>query len=199
MRSRFRWQSADPLRGFSAYSNGQLEFLTVGDLTKLGQIQPKLDQRRGGVGVAMGDRIATARKELSQSGVAEALELDVRVCDYWAHLASITDRPLHGSSEARRVLSKPLAWQNPLMQAWELKQVLRLWDAADAICEDAICDLCEELLPSRPESVLRAALAMSPYESSLRDRIVTAQTKRGEPGDPRRIHRQFPRLTSTLA
>src|SRR3546814_8417335 len=89
------------------------------------------------------------------------------------------------SANIRRVL-KFVPFRNPLIEAFELKQLMRMWEAAVDMFEDTICDLVEELLPTRPVSVLAEAMGCASEKGPMQ-RVELAREQRGLAGDERRL------------
>src|SRR3546814_18583390 len=81
------------------------------------------------------------------------------------------------SANIRRVL-KFVPFRNPLIEAFALKQLMRMWEAAADMFEDTNCDLVEELLPTRPVSVLAEAMGWA-SEKGPRPRVELGGEQRG--------------------
>jgi len=82
-----------------------------------------------------------------------------------------------------------MAFSNPLIRVWEVKQLTAMYLAAVDVLEDTLIDLVEELSPThRLSDILRAAHTSS--EERLDERIAAQRTACGGPNDPRRVLRQ---------
>ena len=81
-------------------------------------------------------------------------------------------------------------FRSPMIEAWELLQLSRMYQAAADIFEDLTVDLIGELRGQRPDEVLAVASGSGTVERMER-RIQRAHAARGGPGDPRRYPTQF--------
>lgn len=184
--SRFRWSASDVVDIVTGHTGGQTEFTTVEDLRALQRYRYAVLDQAAWTRNAMADRLELAREHLSEEkwgSVTSGLGLTELECAHAMWFAAHeTERD---SANIRRVL-KFVPFRNPLIEAFELKQLMRLWEAAADMFEDTICDLVEELLPSRPLAVLAEAIG-SASEKGPMQRIELAREQRGHAGDERRI------------
>lgn len=186
--ARFRWFPEDPINLVTAHTGGRLDFSTPGDV-------PLLEQAI----LAAGDEWELVRNTFASKlddtrqiivdvrEIAALLNMGLVECEsaLWFHRQA----PALGNNiNIRRVL-RFVPFRNPLLEAWELKQLLRLYEAAYDVLEDALCDLLEELLPTR-DAVYLTSLTRSSTEQGMRARIAYSRELRGGPGDPRRVHHQ---------
>ena len=188
--SRFRWWDEHAMRIVTRHTGGQLEFSTVRHLELLQQYQYQVGEHLLLCREAMAEPLRQARDTLGGwEPVAAALGLSVVDCKVILWFAAGT-RPEDRTNVNVKAVLRKLPFSNPLIQAWELKQLWRLYEAAADIFEDAICDLIEELRPTRPEEVLvRASQDVSPV--GLAARVRHARQERGGPEDPRRTPAQI--------
>lgn len=184
--SRFRWSTRDVIGVVTGHTGGQTEFTTVGDLRSLQRYRYAVLDQVGRTRNAMADRLRVARDELGEdqwgsvAGAVGLTELECAQAMWFA--AHETDRD---SANIRRVL-KFVPFRNPLIEAFELKQLMRLWEAAADMLEDTICDLVEELIPTRPAAVLADAVGIAGAKG-LTQRVALAREQRGPEGDERRL------------
>lgn len=187
--SRFRWSTHDAVDVVTWHTGGQTEFTTVKDLRALQRYRYAVLDQAGRASNAMADRLQLAKDELSEEqwgSVTGALGLTELECAHAMWFAAHeTERD---STNIRRVL-KFVPFRNPLIEAFELKQLMRLYEGAANMLEDTICDLVEELLPTRPASVLAEAIC-TPSEKGLAQRVELARAERGFADDDRRLPSQ---------
>lgn len=183
--SRFRWSSADAVSIVTAMSGGQVDFNGLRGLRTLLEMQGSVDAYALECRQLMVAAAQHAANELEAVHVvADALEIAPVHVAPTAWLAMSADDT---RANVQRVLTGiPLT--NPLTQAWELKQLWRLYVAARTVLEDTICDLIDEA-SGVDEHALVTAAGMSDA-AALRERVQRARTERGGPGDLRRSPRQ---------
>lgn len=186
LESRFRWTGEHVMSIVTRHTGGQLSFRTVAHLELLrryqGQVQAYSDRCR----LAMADPLLLARATLGGGWgpTGRAVGLSVVDCKATVWLAVGEPPEARTNLNVARAL-RDLPFVNPLIEAWELKQVWRMYEAAAGVVEDAICDLVDELVGSRPADVLAVAAGMT--VGGMWRRIADAHDARGWPGDPRRI------------
>ena len=187
--SRFRWSARDVIGVVTGHSGGQTEFTTVEDLRALQRYRYAVLDQAAWTRNAMADRLELARESLGEErwgSVTDGLGLTELECAHAMWFAAHEEE--RDSANIRRVL-KFVPFRNPLIEAFELKQLMRLWEAAAGMLEDTVCDVVEELLPTRPVAVLSEAIGTT-SENSLMQRVALAREERGHPGDPRRTPTQ---------
>ena len=184
--SRFRWSANDIIDIVTGLSGGQTEFTTVEDLRALQGYRYSVLDQAAWTRNAIADRLELAREHLGEEhwgSVISSLGLTELECAHarWfaAHEAE------RDSANIRRVL-KFVPFRNPLIEAFELKQLMRMWEAAADLLEDTLCDLVEELLPTRPITVLAEAIGTA-SEKGPTQRLDLARLERGPMGEPRRL------------
>lgn len=184
--SRFRWSTNDVVDVVTGHTGGQTEFTTVEDLRALQRYRYAVLDQVSRTSNAMADRLQLAKDELGEQQwgtVTGALGLTELECAHSMWFAAYeTERD---SANIRRVL-KFVPFRNPLIETFELKQLMRLWEASANMLEDTICDLVAELLPTRPASVLAEAVCTA-SEKGLAQRVALAREERGLAGDERRL------------
>lgn len=184
--SRFRWTGEHVMAVVTRYTGGQLEFTSVGHLGLLQRYQMDLLTYGSQVRDALAERLPAISDTLGDSWTptAEALGLTIVDCKATVWFAVGTTPEQRTNLNVRRVLEY-VPFRNPLIEAWELKQLWRMYEAAADVFEDTICDLVDELRGSRPvEALVSAVDALSP--AGLQQRIDFARGQRGVPGDARR-------------
>ena len=87
-------------------------------------------------------------------------------------------------------------FRSPLIEAWELLQLSRMYQAAADVFEDLTVDLIGELRGQRPDEVLAVASGSGTI-ARMEQRIERAYDARGGPGDPRRYPSQFRSITAS--
>lgn len=186
--SRFRWTGEHVMDILTRQTSGQLDFTTLRHLQVLQRDQNHLAVVALQCRLAMAEPLRQAVLELGgKEPVAEALGLSVSTCTATMSMASGAPAEERTNADVEHVL-RGLPFSNPLIQAWELKQLWRLYEAACTALEDTICDLLVELAPLQPVAALREATA--PASGIPGDRIRWARQERGEAGDPRRSAQQ---------
>lgn len=187
--SRFRWWGQHAVDIVTWETGGQTEFVTLGHLEELQRHQYRVLDQACVVRNAMAQRLQLASDAYGDDWVtvSAALGLTEVECASAVWFAGYAPAEEFESANVQRVL-KFVPFRNPLIEAWELKQLLRLFEAAADLLEDAICDLVEELLPTRPVAAIAAA-ADTPA-SGLQQRVDQARDERGAAGDSRRIPEQ---------
>lgn len=188
----FRWYTEDALKLVTWATGGRMEFTRVDDLVELRHAQERLIDDAARARHAMADRLTVVKAEtgLQWSRARELMGLtrvEAESAIWFAEHAPAEDRV--ETADVRRVLGY-IPFRNPLSEAWELKQLVGLLEAAGDMLEDTICDLVEELLPTRPAAVLGEA-AGTPNERGLLRRVEVAREERGHEGDPRRLPEQI--------
>ena len=190
--SRFRWATEDAVDVVTWHTGGQTEFTTVDDLRSLQTYQYAVLDQAQWTSNAMADKLEVARRELDEGlwgSVLDGVGLTQVECDAALWFAEGAGPGERDSTNIRRVL-KFVPFRNPLIEAFELKQLMRLYQAAGDMLEDAICDLLEELSSTRPDAVLADA-SSTPGVNGIRHRVEVARRDRGLPGDQRRIPEQI--------
>jgi len=187
--SRFRWTGQDAVGIVTWETGGQTEFVTLADLELLQRIQYKVLGLADPARNAMAQRLQLAYDAFGDgwATTSEALGLSEVECSAAVWFAEHAAPEDFDSVNVRRVL-KFVPFRNPLIEAWELKQLVRVFEAAGNLLEDAICDLAQELLPTRPEAAIAAAMNTSPL--GVTQRVAAALEERGGAGDERRIPEQ---------
>lgn len=189
--SRFQWTGEHAVDIITRHTGGQVEFTDVRHLRRLQHEQNEIAAYTGQCRTAMGEPLREAARTVigSWDAVAEAVGLDA------GHLKAIEDLSAGATAEqrsnpdVRRVL-RQLPFSNPLIQVWELKQLVNLFQAAVDLVEDTLCDLLLELSSSHPPSVLIAATIPELWALTPAKRVEWARKERGGPSDPRRTPRQ---------
>lgn len=188
--SQFRWDAQDVIGILTWHTGGQTEFTTVDDLRALQAHQYAVMDQADRARNALADRVIIAQQELAGDwdSVLGSLGMSDLECEAAIWFAASAGDDARDSADVRRVL-KFVPFRNPLIEAFELKQLLRMYEAAGNMLEDAICDLVSELLPTRPEAILAAA-ASTPGEGGLEQRVSISRAERGGPGSAGRIPQQ---------
>ena len=189
--SRFQWTGEHAVDIITRHTGGQVEFTDVRHLRRLQHEQDEIAAYTGQCRTAMGEPLREAAHTVigSWNAVAEAVGLDA------GHLKAIEDLSVGAKPQERtnpdvRWVLRQLPFSNPLIQVWELKQLVNLFQAAVDLVEDTLCDLLLELSSSHPPAVLMAATIPELWALTPAKRVEWARKERGGPGDPRRTPRQ---------
>jgi hypothetical protein len=163
---------------------GRLDYTTVADLQLLQSYLDPLLVYTDQVRDAMGERLGAAEGTVPLDRVVEVLGLPLLEARAAIWSGGIS-RPEERTNLNIRAVLEYVPFRNPLIEAWELKQLLRMYEAACNVVEDAICDLIIELRDTRPDEVLIAASGAG-CRRGLEGRVAVARDERGGPGDARR-------------
>jgi len=191
-RARFRWWGEHVMKIVTSRTGGQLDFTSVADLEWLRRYQCEHAEYTFQCQMAMAEPLTAALETLgSWDAVREPIGLSLTECRATVGLARREPPEARTNPDVERILRMvgSQVFQNPLILAWELKQMWRMHDAVVDVFEDTICDLVEELRGSRPDEILARA-AGSALPKGLDTRIAYAREARGQAGDPRRIPTQ---------
>lgn len=188
--SRFQWTGEHAVDIITRHTGGQVEFSTVRHLRRLQREQDEIADYTTQCRLAMGDALDAAAGTLvgGWAAVADAVGLDVGHAKAIGELASFTSAKERTNPDVRRVL-RQLPFSNPLIQVWELKQLVNLFQAAVDLVEDTLCDLLDELADVHPPAVLMEAAGQQSLLPVAR--VDWARKARGGLGDPRRVPRQL--------
>ena len=189
--SRFQWTGEHAVDIVTRGTGGRLEFTDVRHLRRLQREQNEIADYTTQCRMAMGAPLREAAGTVvgGWDTVAEVLGLSAGNAKATEYLASFTPAAERTNPDVRRVL-RQLPFSNPLIQVWELKQLVNLFQAAVDLVEDTLCDLLLELSSSHPPSVLMAATLPQLQALTPAKRVEWARKERGGPGDPRRTPRQ---------
>jgi hypothetical protein len=187
--SRFQWTGEHAVDIITWHTGGRVDYTTLAHLQMISRDQTEIRAYGTQCQLGMAEPLKQARPVVpgGWKGVADAVGLTVADCTMTLSLASRTPPDECTNADVRRVL-RGLPFTNPLIQIWELKQLWRLYEAADDLLEDTLCDLLLELLPTHPADELR--LATGPYAPPPATRVGWNRAERGGPGDDRRIPSQ---------
>lgn len=188
--ARWRWFPETAIAVVAHKTGGRLDFSSTSDVPFLDEALEQVYRQRDVAQWAIAEKIVQTSEVIPDlDTIAELLGLPSSECSHIVWLYKMT-RPTVTSDRHTSEVLEYVPFRNPLTEAWELKQLLRLYDAACAIAEDALCDLLDELLETRPAQTVLPLLAREHTEAQVRERIAHARRERGEPGDPRRLPEQ---------
>lgn len=186
--SHFRWVPEDPLHIALDYSHGRVLFETPAHLSRLDDQLMELREWKGQITDAMAAPLRQARSRYTRAKWDQALDL-IGLTEYDARvLIGTAHQQTRQNPDVRRVL-RGFPLPNPLTNVWELRQMESMYQAAENLLEDALCDLVEELAPRHGWANL-AAVTVGRTERQLRFRLERQLQERGGPGDPRRAPHQ---------
>ena len=197
--SEFTWGEVDVTRIFLRFARGRCEFDALEHLVALAGQQQRLYEHFEPVGLVAAEMLTRAQHELPPQDWPDArtmLNLD-RVSAsmaMWPAQVRPENVPAALEHPEVRAVMHGYAFPNPLSRAWELLQVLGMYESAIAVFEDMICDLATELQPDHGWISLAqhcsrgAGFTVSP--SQMRRRVEGHHDERGRAGDPRRRVRQ---------
>lgn len=195
--SKFRWDSTEALLVATEFTGGRQDFRTVADLRELEVYRLALSEYTTTCQRALGLALQEARNGLGTSGwegVAALLDLSAVDCSASSYFARWGDPRIAGqfsNPQVRRIrkMCAGFFFASPLLLAWELAQLWKLYRAAEELLEDTLVDLVVELQPHVHTSDLLHALHTT-TEVGLSNRINSQRHGRGPAGDPRRAPRQ---------
>ncbi len=193
--SRFQWCGSEALLVATEFTRGRQEFTSVQDLRDLARYQREVGEYSTVCQRAFGDAVKQARKAICPhdwAPVAAELDLTSEECASSSFFATWSDPEERTNAQVERVqrIVDGLFFSNPLIRAWELRQLWALYLAAEGIIEDTLVDLVVELRSTRRPADLADAAGLFTAEGL--DYLVKGHREtRGEPGDPRRTPSQY--------
>lgn len=189
--SRTRWTFEHALAVALSFTGGRTDFTTVADLRRLQQAQAELVEYGDQARLALAETLRAAQPVFGPRWGSALEAIGMTRLD-WDILAWTTAGRMSlatNAEVARTVEGLPVP--NPLTEAWELRQLWQMYEAATNILEDALCDLVVELTELRPAAVLLEATGEW-AEYALLQRVEAARDARGGPRDPRRaVHQTY--------
>lgn len=195
--SKFRWWDTEAVLVATEFTGGRNNFRTIADLRELERYRISVSEYALTCQRALGLALKDVRSNLNLSGwdrVGDLLDLDPGECassSFFATWADPYDSRQISNPQVRRIrrMCDGFFFASPLLLAWELKQLWRLYQAAEDVLEDTLVDLLVELRETARTQDLVRAIGMS-TEAGLDDRIAMQRDARGPVGDPRRIPQQ---------
>lgn len=193
--SKLRWRQEEPVLIATEFTRGRHDYTTVADLHTLSRSAMHAAGLAGDCQRALGLALTQVRMTgpmlRTWDTLAELLDLEPHQCAQAVQLSTWSDGQRAIPTPVRSVLQmcEAFLFANPLLTAWELKQLWTLYDAGAEILEDTVVDLLVELSPTVPGVVLANACGMS-TRAAIDDRIARQRSARGDIGDPRRQVRQ---------
>jgi len=192
--SKFRWWDTDVMAIVTYNTWGRVDFTTLEHLRWLEQWRLGLLAFAAQCRNAMAAPLREAQETfgtINWQPIADAVGLTVLECSttvWFDTYAAAADRV--GNAQVQRVqkMVGGMVFGNPLILIFELKQLWRMYQTADNVHEDTLCDLVEELRGTRRLEDIAGAAGMS--AAGLEHRVADARAARGGPGDPRRIPAQ---------
>lgn len=199
--ARFRWWPEHLVDICTKTTGGQLDFFTIAHLQLLprhrNSIRDVVDRFSGAIGQRLADAYLTIGS-YDTIGVQLGLTMaEIRSMVIWSDVDNAGPEGWSHPQISRvlRVVGRQ-PFRSPLIEAWELLQLSRMYQAAADIFEDLTVDLIGELRGQRPDEVLAMASA-SGTVTRMEQRIERAYDARGGPGDPRRYPSQFRSITAS--
>ena len=193
--ARFRWWPEHLVDICTKTTGGRLDFSTIAHLQLLprhrNSIRDVVDRFSGAIGQRLADAYLTIGS-YDTIGVQLGLTMaEIRSMVIWSDVDNAgPDGWSHPQiTRVLRVVGRQ-PFRSPLIEAWELLQLSRMYQAAADIFEDLTVDLIGELRGQRPDEVLAAASGSGTI-ARMEQRIRRAHSARGGPGDPRRYPTQF--------
>ncbi|GGL85493.1 hypothetical protein GCM10011589_47380 [Modestobacter marinus] len=199
--ARFRWWPEHLVDICTKTTGGQLDFSTIAHLQLLprhrNSIRDVVDRFSGAIGQRLADAYLTIGS-YDTIGSELGLTMDeMRSMVIWSDVdnAGLAGWSHPQISRVLRVVGRQ-PFRSPLIEAWELLQLSRMYQAAADIFEDLTVDLIGELRGQRPDEVLAVASG-SGTVARMEQRIERAYAARGGPGDHRRYPSQFRSITAS--
>ncbi len=193
--SRFQWSGSEALLAATEFTHGRQDFTSLMDLRELNLGRRAATEYAAVCQRAFGEAARQARRSICPtSWVAVAIELDSTVDDcsassHFATWSSPADRTNTQVDRVQRIVDG-LYFSNPLIRAWELKQLWDLYTAAENILEDTLIDLVVELDGHRRAQDIADAIGVFTV-AGLSHRVDLQRSQRGVVGDPRRTPHQY--------
>ena len=193
--ARFRWWPEHLVDICTKTTGGRLDFSTLAHLQLLPQhrhaVRDVVEQFSGAIGQRLADAYLTIG---SYETIGEQLGLTMAEMRSMVIWSDVDNAGPYGWSHPQitrvlRVVGRQ-PFRSPLIEAWELLQLSRMYQAAADVFEDLTVDLIGELRGQRPDEVLAAASGSGTI-ARMEQRIRRAHSARGGPGDPRRYPTQF--------
>lgn len=192
----WHWQPHEPGLILTTYTGGRVEFTHARDLAFLLQVSERLQETlaaaRDQVAVELAQiRPVMPREDPPWTALAAEFDLHRTRLAVAAGEAEVNPArvPPPGEVAVIRQICDGLAICNPLVVAWELWQVVTLWQAAADTLDDLLADLLLEL--DLDDGSLLAATAGRLRPAAAGGLIRRQRAMRGEPGDPRRVPDQW--------
>lgn len=187
--SRFQWAPEDAVHIALARARGRCDFSTPDHLRVLAAQQAEQRQWAGQIESAMAAYLRLAEVRLARAAWTTALAaVEMNRHEVEDVMARVVDGHSHTNRDVRRALHG-IPLPNPLTQAWELRQMLAMHQAADDLLEDTLCDLVLELAAQKGWDALASSTADA-HAQQLRVRVERQRRLRGIPGDSRRLPQQ---------
>lgn len=199
--ARFRWWPEHLVDICTKTTGGQLDFSTLTHLQLLprhrNSIRDVVDQFSGAIGQRLADAYLTIGSYDTIGAELGLTMAEIRSMVIWSDVDNAGPEGWSHPQINRvlRVVGRQ-PFRSPLIEAWELLQLSRMYQAAADIFEDLTVDLIGELRGQRPDEVLAVASG-SGTVARMEQRIERAYAARGGPGDPRRYPSQFRSITAS--
>ena len=192
----WHWQPHEPGLIVTAYTGGRVEFPHARDLRFLMDVSVRLQESLAAARDQFAVELARIRPVMpaeDQPWSSLAAEFDLHrtllaVADGEAKVNPARVAP-PGEVAVIRQICDGLAICNPIIVAWELWQVVTLWQAAADTAEDLIADLLFELELNDDELLAATGGLLRPAVAS--GLVRRQRAMRGEPGDQRRVPDQW--------
>lgn len=192
------WTPNSPFRLVANYSRGRLEYTTPRDFLCLLRLRRDMTERqcavRDSIAQELGKIARACPSVVDQRWQPLAFEFDVPAAELAIAIGEAQAAParLSAPAEVHAALEacNELAVMNPVIRAWELWQVLQLWEAGLDLVTDTMADLIRELDHLSPDELSFATHG----EISARQIValeLNQRLERGLPGDPRRCASQW--------
>lgn len=186
-----RWNEESIWKKFHYVAKGRWRFSTLDDLVFFHHVQRRLEGPANGWLSVLGDHLRRMRPWFEPQadlrfGMALGLGvIEVAQAQEWAMFG-----PNPSYDELSEVYLRELSfWDEPIFQAFEIRQLYSANQTAADMVEDRVCDLALELIASKGSDAVCHALNQDPL--TLQVRIDLARARSGPPGDPRRQLRQI--------
>ncbi len=190
--SQFRWAPEDPTVIALTWTRGQLVFESFRDLTRLDRQLHALGAFAAQIDHAMVPLLEEAQRSCTTREWGRGLQLIGLTPQDVQTLREGAEPPNPWHPEVRRATSG-IPVPNPFSLVWELRQIRAMYRGAEAVLEDAFCDLAVELMSDLHRGSAGGDSGRDPQErlrlfsATLQRRIHDQRASRGEPGDSRRI------------
>jgi len=190
--AKFRWWDLDVMSIVTYNTWGRVDFTTLKHLRWLEEWRLEIAVFTDQCQMAMAAPLRQARETLGAAGWDEVAVLvgltavECSLADWLDTHAEPEQRVPNFQVQRIQDMVAGMVSANPLILIFELKQLWRMYQAAEAVHEDTLCDLVEELRGTRREEDITEAAGLVSV-AGLGHRVAAARAARGGPGDPRRV------------
>lgn len=185
--SHFRWAPEDPYALALTWTRGRLVYESIEHFRLLDKQIYDLNVYAVQIEDAIAPLLAEAHERCNSAEWGRGLDL-VGLTSLEVQILRHSASPQRGRPhpEVRRAL-RGIPLPNPFSQVWELRQMRAMYQAAENVLEDTLCDLALELIGTGMSwQMLSLQTQMHRSARTLQLRVDDQRGLRGGPGDDRR-------------